>query len=266
MSSSTKSLSRIEAAQRAVLAQTELMHREFGRAQSQWKSDGTRVTPVDLAISANIFRELGEQFPEDQFFSEELTQVDAPIPVTARFSWVLDPIDGTNNYAMGIAHCAISLALLENGQPIYGVIYDMSRRSLIHGGPGFGVKDGGREVHVLAGGLHRQALIGFHSPISHDYSGQAQRVIGSLKIRGLGSSTLHLAYVAAGILNGTIDHNVRIWDIAAAVPLVWAAGGSVEFLNGEQFPMREFNLKMSRIVYLAGSAETCRELRAILQG
>ena len=104
MSSSTESLSRIEAAQRAVLAQTELMHREFGRAQSQWKSDGTRVTPVDLAISANIFRELGEQFPEDQFFSEELTQVDAPIPVTARFSWVLDPIDGTNNYAMGLAH------------------------------------------------------------------------------------------------------------------------------------------------------------------
>ena len=45
MSSSTESLSRIEAAQRAVLAQTELMHREFGRAQSQWKSDGTRVTP-----------------------------------------------------------------------------------------------------------------------------------------------------------------------------------------------------------------------------
>ena len=170
MSSSTESLSRIEAAQRAVLAQTELMHREFGRAQSQWKSDGTRVTPVDLAISANIFRELGEQFPEDQFFSEELTQVDAPIPVTARFSWVLDPIDGTNNYAMGLAHCAISLALLENGQPIYGVIYDMSRRSLIHGGPGFGVKDGGREVHVLAGGLHRQALIGFHSPISKEYA------------------------------------------------------------------------------------------------
>src|SRR5687767_14050735 len=104
-------LARIDAAKRAVLAQTELLHREFGRAESRWKSDGSRVTAVDIAISEGIFQELGAQFPADQYFSEELAAVDAPIEVRARFSWVLDPIDGTNNFALGIPFCAIGLAL-----------------------------------------------------------------------------------------------------------------------------------------------------------
>jgi myo-inositol-1(or 4)-monophosphatase len=64
--------SRIAAAQRAVQAQTELLHREFGRAKSEWKSDGTRVTAVDIAISEGIMGELHAQFPEDDVFSEEL--------------------------------------------------------------------------------------------------------------------------------------------------------------------------------------------------
>ena len=81
-------LARIAAAQSAVSAQTELLHREFGKAESKWKSDGTRVTAVDVAISENIFRDLRAQFPSDQFFSEELAETDAPMPVTARFSWV----------------------------------------------------------------------------------------------------------------------------------------------------------------------------------
>jgi hypothetical protein len=89
-------LARIAAAKRAVLAQTELLHREFGRAESKWKSDGTRVTAVDVAISENIFRDLAAEFPADQFLSEELADSTAPIAVTAQFAWVLDPIDGTN--------------------------------------------------------------------------------------------------------------------------------------------------------------------------
>ena len=146
--SSSDILSRIEAARRAVLPQTELLHREFGRAESSWKSDGSRVTAVDVAISENIFSELRPQFPADQFFSEELAETDAPIPVTAEYSWVLDPIDGTNNFALGLPHCAISLGLCVRGEPVYGVVYDLSRRIMMHGGPGFGVRDGEREVRV----------------------------------------------------------------------------------------------------------------------
>jgi myo-inositol-1(or 4)-monophosphatase len=258
--------SRIALAQQAVMAQTELMHRDFGRVESQWKADGTRVTASDLAISAAIAQVITAQFPEDQFFSEELTNVEAAMPVTSRFSWVLDPIDGTNNYALGLPHCAIALALLEEGRPIYGVIYDMARRKLIQGGPGFGVMDGDKRTQVRSGQPSNQSIIGFHSPYDRCHSEEAKRVIENYKIRGLGSSTLHLAYVAAGIIDGVVDHNVKIWDIAAAVPLVEAAGGKVNFLKFDPFPMKTFDQKMGRITYIAGSKAMCDHLYKTLTG
>jgi len=256
---------RVEAGKRAVLAQTELLHREFGRAESRWKQDGTRVTAVDVAISEGIFRELAAQFPADQFFSEELADTDQPIPVTARFSWVLDPIDGTNNFALGIAHCAISLAVCENGEPVYGVVYDLSRRTLLHGGPGFGAFDGERAMRVSTAPLTRETLIGFHSPFDKSLVPKASGLISNFKIRGLGSATLHLAYVAAGLLEGCVDFNVKIWDLAAAIPLVRAGGGEVHFLNGDQLPLRTFDLKMKRIVYVAGSPAMCAQLMQLMR-
>jgi hypothetical protein len=78
-------LARVEAGKAAVMAQTDLFHREFGRAQSSWKSDGTRVTPVDVAISENIVRILQALFPQDEFFSEELAETPEPTPLRARF-------------------------------------------------------------------------------------------------------------------------------------------------------------------------------------
>ena len=257
---------RIEAAKRAVTAQTGLLHREFGRAESRWKSDGTRVTAVDVAISENIFRELGAQYPDDQYFSEELADSGEPIPVTARYSWVLDPIDGTNNFALGIPHCAISLALLEGGEPVYGVVYDLSRRVLMHGGPGYGMHDGDRPAHVTEVPPHAESLIGFHSPFDKTMLPLAQGVLARFKIRGLGSATLHLAYVAAGLFDGAVDYNVKIWDIAAAIPLCRAAGGEVRFMNGEQLPLRRFDLKMKRIVYVAGGPIVCPLLAKLTTG
>lgn len=257
-------LARIEAAKQAVLAQTGRFHRDFGRAQSRWKTDGTRVTEVDIAISEGIVATLLAQFPDDDYFSEELTHATAPIPLTKRFAWILDPIDGTNNYAIGIAHCAISLALFEHGRPVYGVVYDLARRTLIHGGPGFGLFDGERAAHVLAAPPDAQMLLGFHSPYDKRYAGDATKLVENFKIRGLGSSTLHLAYVAVGILGGTLDHNVKIWDIAAAVALCLAGGGEVQFLNGEQFPLKEFDLNMGRIFYVAGNPVVCARLRGLV--
>ena len=255
---------RVEEAKAAVLAQVNLLQEHFGRAETRWKSDGTRVTAVDLAISANLVEWLSRRFPEDQFFSEELTEAVAPIPVTSRYAWVLDPIDGTNNYAMGIAHCAISLALLEDGMPVYGVIYDLSRHTLMHGGPGVGVFDGDRAAAVRTAELTAQSLIGFHAPSDRRFSGHVLDVAARAKLRALGSSTLHLAYVAVGILDGTVDHNVKVWDIAAAVPMVEAGGGCVRYLNGPVFPLRAFDLRMGRIFYVAGSPAVVARLEEIL--
>ena len=263
--SSSDLLSRIAAAKSAVLAQTDLLHREFGRAESRWKADGTRVTAIDIAISENIFRELEAKFPDDQFLSEELAETKVPIPVTAAFSWVLDPIDGTNNFALGIPHCAISLGLCFQGEPMYGVIYDLSRRTLMHGGPGLGVWDGERAVRVNTSAPHKDSIVGLHSPTDKTLLPMASGVMSQFKIRGLGSATLHLAYVAAGLLDGCVDFNVKFWDLAAAIPLCRAAGGEVHFRNGEQLPIRQFDLKMKGIIYLGGSPVMCARLRELMK-
>ncbi len=252
---------RITAAKQAVLAETALMHREFGKAKPVIKHDGTKVTPVDIAISQHIQDAITAQFPGDQFFSEELTPTEAPVPVTSRFCWVLDPIDGTNNYAGGIVYCAISLALLENGHPVYGVVYDMARQVLVHGGPGRGVWDGERSIRARIGPPTSNSLIGFHSPVDKAYATEGKRLLENYKIRGLGSSTLHLTYVAIGLLDGMVDHNNKVWDIAAACALCAETGVEIHYLENAPFPLREFTLKAQRVQYAAGHQAMCAALR-----
>jgi myo-inositol-1(or 4)-monophosphatase len=252
---------RIAAAKTAVLAETALLHREFGRGKSEIKHDGTKVTATDIAISQHIQTALTGQFPADQFFSEELAPTDAPVPVVSRYCWVLDPIDGTNNFINGIIYCAISLALVENGEPVYGVIYDMARRVLIHGGPGRGVWDGDKAAHANAGPPNSHSLVGFHSPVDKNHAAEGKRLIENFKIRGLGSSTLHLAYAAIGLLDGVMDHNNKVWDIAAACALCTEAGVEIHYLENPPFPMREFSLKAPRVQYVAGNPAMAKVLR-----
>ena len=253
-------------ARRLVRAKSGRLHRQFRRARSQWKHDGTRVTSADLAISAGISAALREKFPADQIFSEESGTPGKPVAATARFSWVLDPIDGTNNYAAGIPFCAISLALLQDGRPVYGVVYDMARRTLIHGGPGLGAFDGRRAAKARRDPPRPDSLIGFHSPVDRDLVPRLAPVIGQFKIRGLGSSTLHLAYVGVGLLNGVVDTNVRVWDIAAAHAIALGGGARVRYLRNHPFPLRQFDLVAPRIHYVAGNPAVCRRLWGLLKG
>jgi myo-inositol-1(or 4)-monophosphatase len=257
---------RMDAARETVRAQVGTLHDGFGRAASTWKADGTRVTTADLAISAAILGDLHDRFPDDQAFSEEMPGAEQPLPVTARFSWVLDPIDGTNNYAAGIPVCAISLALLEDGVPVYGVVYDQARRALLHGGPGRGAFDGDQPARVSARAPDGTSLIGIHSPYDPAFAAQAESVIRAFKLRGLGSSTLHLAYVGIGLLDGVVDHNVRVWDIAAAHAIAVGGGAEVRYLRNPPFPLRTFAVTAPRIHYVAGNPATCARLAALLQG
>ena len=255
---------RIAAAKQAVLAEAGLMHREFGKAKAEIKHDGTKVTPVDIAISQHLQDAITRAFPEDQFFSEELAPTTAPVPVTSRFCWVCDPIDGTNNYAGGIIYCAISLALLENGMPVYGVVYDMARRLLIHGGPGRGVWDGERAARVKPDGPNHHSMVGFHSPVEKVHAAEGKNLIEHFKIRGLGSSTLHLSYAAIGLLDGVVDHNNKVWDIAAACALCAEAGVEIHYFENPPFPMTEFTLQAKRIQYAAGNPAMVAKLREVV--
>lgn len=255
---------RIAAACKAVMSQCDRLVSDMGNVKSKWKSDGSRITETDIAISEAILGQLAEAFPDDQGFSEELMTTD-PIDVTSRYVWVLDPIDGTNNFATGIAQCAISLALLEHGEPIYGVIYDVSRGCLMHGGADRGMWDGSKRVQVKQSRLTRSATVGFHSPRDDGkYPGHGEAIVTQSKVRAMGSSALHLAYVAAGLLDGVVDHNVKLWDIAAGVAMVRAAGGEVQFLANDPIPLRRFDLEMPRIFYVGGSTNMCADLVAAL--
>ncbi len=256
--------SRIAVAKQAVMAETALLHAEFGRAKTSFKADGTKVTPVDIALSQHLQDAITKAFPLDQFFSEELSPDTAPVPVTSQFCWVCDPIDGTNNYINGISYCAISLGLLEHGWPAYGIIYDMARRVLIHGGPGRGVWDGDKRTQPRSGAPHGHSLIGFHSPVEKVYAAEGKRLIENFKIRGLGSSALHLAYAAIGLLDGVVDHNNKVWDIAAAAALLQEAGIEIHYLENPPFPLTEFTLKAKRIQYAAGNSAMKTRLIEVL--
>lgn len=254
---------RREAGRAAVLAQVEFLHQQHGRVRSEWKADGSRVTAADRAISAGILGALAAAFPGDDLCTEE-SEESGERELRARFAWVLDPIDGTNNFALGLPHCAIALALLEEGVPVHGWVYDASRRRLMEGGPGHGVRDGGESASAATGPFTPQSLVAVHTPADPRWAHEAAEVLKQCKIRALGSSTLHLAYVAAGLLDAVVDHNVKVWDIAAAVPLAVAAGVQIDWQVAEPFPLRRFTVDAERIRYRAGRPEACAALAAIV--
>ena len=99
---------RIIAGHNAILSQVEYFRAHFGTAESRWKKDGTRVTIVDETISRELFHMLHKEFPCDDYCSEEGAETPEPIPTDAEFCWILDPVDGTNNYAVGFLN-AVSL-------------------------------------------------------------------------------------------------------------------------------------------------------------
>lgn len=262
----TELISRIQAGRQAVQAQVAFYHAQFGRAASHWKHDGSRVTDADLAISAAIFGELGRRFPGDDLFSEELSVGASPLPRKGKWSWVLDPIDGTNNYALGVPVTAISLGLLCDGEPVYGFLYDLGRRSFFHGGPGQGVWDGDVRLQPQFGrsGRHER-IIATHSPIDARYLPLATAILTQYKLRGFGSGALHLTYAALGMIDACMDFTVKVWDIAAAAAIARETGAPMHFFSESPFPLLQFDLKMKPLAYCAGSPECIAEIVALVE-
>lgn len=243
----------MNAARVAVRNQIEFFNELLGQVSSEWKADDTRVTFADFAISEKLFAELRRSFGGDQFFSEESGPMDEVVPVESRYVWVLDPIDGTNNYALGMTACAISLALLKEGRPAYGWIYDGSTGELLEGGPGLDLLADGRKTNLATRPFdERSGIVGLHFPLPQDRASQLAPLLERYRVRSLGSAALQLAYVALGRLDGALDERVRIWDIAAAVCLIMAAGREIRYLDESPFPLESFDPQGPFIRYMAG--------------
>ena len=249
-------------AQEVVADRLPFFEERFGRVASQWKYDGSRVTEADLAISKALQSAIAERFPNDAYLSEELDAADGAIEVGDGFAWLVDPIDGTNNFARGIPACSISLALLENGIPVYGVIYDHMSRRIFHGGPGFGAWIEDQEARFVDEAPSDQSIVGCQhcgTDVSAKDDDALQRWF---KIRNLGSSAIQLAYATVGWTDGVIAHKVNSWDIAAGIAMLSAVGGRIHYFSSDPFPIREFDVRKPCFGYLAGPS---RMVEAMLE-
>ena len=255
---------RINAGRVAVKAQTAFFGRQFGQVASEWKADDTRVTFADFAISENVFAALRRDFPEDDYCSEEANPLDEVLTLGAGFAWVIDPIDGTNNYALGFPVCAISLALLHDGMPVYGFIYDYSTDALLEGGAGFGLQRNQKTMNRDRMAADAQTMLGLHFPIDLELLDKLKPLLAKYRVRCLGSGALSAAYVATGYLTGVVDFRVKVWDIAAAYALCAGAGVAFRFLEASPFPLRAFHPQMDFCPYLAGTEAVCEELQCQL--
>lgn len=256
---------RVNAGRVAVEAQIPFFRDQLGRVSRDFKEDETPVTFADYAISEKVIASLSTDFPQDIFCSEESNPADEVIPLDSAFAWIIDPIDGTKNFADGYPVCSISLALLRDGTPIYGYVYDMTRDVLIEGGPGFGVTEKRKKIRPeFSETLGKQTTIGLHFPMSSEILSKLEPLMSTHRVRSLGSAALAGAYVGNGLLDGVIDFKVAVWDIAAAYALILGAGAEFHFTGEPVFPMQQFHVNMGKTPFFAGSASFCRYAEDLL--
>ena len=177
---------------------------------------------------------------------------------------MLDPVDGTNNYAVGITECGISLALLRNGTPIYGFIYDYSRDKLLQGGPGLGAIEGTTPVQAATELVNEKLTFCMHFPIPTADLDMLRPKLKEWRIRCPGSAAIGLANVATGRIDGCLEFRPKPWDCAAGYPICEGAGATFGFVREACFPMTSFTPSMASFPFRAGSKifmeETSRAL------
>ncbi len=196
------------------------------------------VSEVDRLAEAEIIRELRRAYPDHGIIGEESGEVSR-----GKFTWMVDPLDGTHNYLRGIPHFCVSIGLLERGEPIHGVIFDPLRSELFTASKGDGAFLNDRRMRVSARETLDGALLatGFpwrqrgHLPAQ---LGMTRALLGSAEdLRRSGSAALDLAYVAAGRYDGYFEIGLKPWDMAAGCLLVREAGGSyTDFAGRDGLP------------------------------
>jgi myo-inositol-1(or 4)-monophosphatase len=184
---------------------------------------------LDVQSQALITGMVLDQFPDHAIYGEEGLAGNQSSP----FHWIIDPIDGTVNFFYGIPHFCISIALREHSELVLGVIYDPIRDELWQVRKGFPALLNGKPCAVSSRDTIPEAIlsVGFSKTKTTIDSGLPlfmDMVYRARKCRLMGSAALDMAYVACGRLDGYIEQSVSLWDVAAGVLLVEAAGGSVK--------------------------------------
>jgi myo-inositol-1(or 4)-monophosphatase len=190
------------------------------------------ASEVDGLAEAEIVKELRRANPDYAILGEE-GGAQKGSRGASRYTWVIDPLDGTSNYLHGIPHWSVSIALLENGEPLHGVVFDPLRNELFTASRGSSAVLNERRIRIgerneLAGAM---LITGF--PPRERPRAPAQLeclrelLVEAEDVRRTGSAALDLAWVACGRADAYFEAGVQPWDIAAGVLLVREAGGRV---------------------------------------
>ncbi|MDR7194144.1 inositol monophosphatase family protein [Luteimonas terrae] len=195
------------------------------------------ASEVDGLAEEAIVKELRRAYPEYAVLGEE-GGAKPGRGGGSRFTWVIDPLDGTSNYLRGLPHWCVSIALVEGGEPVHGVIFDPLRNELFTATRGAGAQLNERRIRVSERRELTGAMLstGF-APRERKRVGAQLRAVEALlesaeDVRRTGSAALDLAYVAAARTDGYFEAGVHPWDIAAGVLLVREAGGRISDFKG----------------------------------
>lgn len=213
----------------------------FGRTALQIsnKGDIDIVTESDLASERLIIEHIRSHYPRHAILSEEAgaSTHDAD---EGEYKWIVDPLDGTTNYAHGYPCFCVSIALERAGEVILGAVYDPMRDEMFAAERGAGATLNGRRIRVSETDDLNRALLCTGFPYDVRERDQFVRhfsnfIMHAQAVRRDGAAALDLAYVACGRFEGFWEEGLRPWDVAAGKLLVEEAGGRVTRNDGTPF-------------------------------
>ena len=207
------------------------------------KSKGIKdlVTEYDVEVEEFLINEF-KKFNEYSIIAEETMQEEF------NNSIIIDPIDGTTNFAHHIPHCAISVGVYENKLPKYAIVYNPILNELFYAKKGEGAYKNGKKINVSSQNDFQRSLIATGFPYSSAENEEDLKwVINKLKevlprcqdIRRLGSAALDLCYVAEGKYEGFYEINLKPWDVSAGILIVNEAGGMISNEYGNEYSLFE---------------------------
>ncbi len=211
-------------------------------AGASLKTDGSIVTQYDRQCQEIIISQIRQNFPGHGFCAEEGGKNDDILKIepagNEKIWWLIDPIDGTNNFARGILSFSVSIAAMLDGQPVIGVVYDPTTNSMFTAAKDHPVQYNGRTIHANDFDINENEVIGIDSMHEKHVPAWANKLRCTLRCRSLGSTALHLAYVAKGSFIGMIVDKARLHDIAAGAIIAQQAGAVVSDWYGKNiFPI-----------------------------
>jgi myo-inositol-1(or 4)-monophosphatase len=213
-----------------------LAHTAFGTSPASMKGRHDVLTAMDGQVERFIRQAIAQRYPDDAVLGEE-EGASAGLAGTSRL-WIIDPIDGTANYARGIAHYCVSIGLLHQGVPVIGALHDPSHERLYCAERGHGAWMNGHRIAVSPctdlGAATVECGWSVRRPTA-DYLALVTRVMGAgCAMRRAGSGALGLCDVAAGRVEAYCELHINSWDCAAGIVLVREAGGRTnDFFTGE---------------------------------